>query len=83
MCILFSGLIAFDTEYQDPEMFVSGSPKVDARPMISHGSKAGSFIVKQPSVNSKPALRLTQSTIGDLSTKEVNITFCIIYKLSY
>ncbi|KAL4219720.1 Phosphatidylinositol 3 [Mactra antiquata] len=64
-------LIAFDTEYQDPEMFISGTPKVESRPAFSQGTKASSFVVKQPSVNTKPPVRMTQSTVGELSTQEI------------
>ena len=61
----FSGLIAFDTEYQDPEMFVSGTPKMDLHASIRQGSKSGSFVVKQPTVSPKVPLRQAVSSCQD------------------
>ncbi|XP_060553619.1 phosphatidylinositol 3,4,5-trisphosphate 5-phosphatase 2-like isoform X2 [Ruditapes philippinarum] len=58
-------LIAFDTEYQDPEMFVSGTPKMDFHPSVRQGSKPGSFVVKHPTVSPKVPLRQVMSSCQD------------------
>lgn len=57
-------LIAFDTEYQDPEMFVSGTPNLQIN-VRQHQSKSGSFVVKQPSVSLKKPLRQAYSSCQD------------------
>ena len=51
-----SALIAFDTEYCDPEMFISDKPKVEIRRDMN-----GSSVISVPRVAPKPSLRNTKS----------------------